>query len=107
MTGLDTTDAISFAFGLFNLLRLASYLPQIVAVARDDHGAHAISLTCWTVWIGANAMTALYAWVRLADVALASVSAFNTACCLLVFCVAGYKRVVFTRSRTIQRLAAA
>ena len=107
MIGLDTTDAVSFAFGLFNLLRLASYLPQIVAVARDDHGAHAISLTCWTVWIGANATTALYAWVRLADVALASISAFNTACCLLVFCIAGYKRVVFTRSRTIQRLAAA
>jgi len=50
MTGLDTTDAISFAFGLFNLLRLASYFPQMVAVARDDRGPHAISLTCWTVW---------------------------------------------------------
>jgi hypothetical protein len=44
MSGLDTTDAVSFAFGLFNLLRLASYFPQIVAVARDHHGAHAISL---------------------------------------------------------------
>jgi len=36
MTGLDTTDAISFAFGLFNLLRLASYFPQMVAVASLD-----------------------------------------------------------------------
>jgi hypothetical protein len=68
-------------------------------MARDHHGAHAISLTCWTVWIGANASTALYAWVRLAHVALASVSAFNTACCLLVFAIAGYKRQLHEISR--------
>lgn len=107
MTGLDTTDAVSFAFGLFNLLRLTSYFPQIVAVARDDHGAYAISLTSWVVWVGANATTALYAWARLADVALASISAFNAACCLLVLCIAGYKRVSFTRSRMIRPLATA
>ena len=106
MSALYTADAISFAFGLFNLLRLVSYFPQIVAVARDDHGAHAISLTCWTVWIGANATTALYSWVKLADFALASVSAFNTVCCLLVFFIAGYKRFIFTRSQTVRRLAA-
>ena len=106
MLALDTADAISFAFGLFNLLRLASYLPQIVAVARDHHGANAISLTCWTVWIGANATTSLYSWVKLADFALASMSAFNTICCLLVFFIAGYKRFIFTRSRIVRRLAA-
>ena len=102
MIGLDTTDAVSFAFGLFNLLRLASYLPQIVAVARDHHGARAISLTSWTIWIGANATTALYAWVHLADVTLASISAFNTACCLLVFCTATFERVAFCRSRMVR-----
>ena len=107
MIGLDTVDAISFAFGLFNLLRFASYFPQILAVARDRHGACAISLTCWTVWIGANATTALYSWVRLADFALASISAFNTVCCLIVFGIAGYKRVVFMRSRIVRPLAAA
>jgi hypothetical protein len=104
MLALDTADAISFAFGLFNLLRLISYIPQIVAVARDHQGARAISLTCWTVWIGANATTALYSWVKLADFALASVSAFNTMCCLLVVFVAGYKRFIFSRSRIVRRL---
>jgi hypothetical protein len=48
-----------------------------------------------------------YSWVQLGDAALASISAFNTACCLLVFCIAGYKRIVFTRSRTVDPLAAA
>jgi hypothetical protein len=104
MLALDTADAISFAFGLFNLLRLVSYIPQIAAVARDRQGARAISLTCWTVWIGANATTALYSWAKLADFALASVSAFNMMCCLLVFFVAGYKRFIFSRSRIVRRL---
>lgn len=106
MLALNTADAVSFAFGLFNLLRLASYFPQIAAVARDSHGAHAISLTCWMIWIGANATTALYSWVKLADFALASVNAFNTLCCLLVFFLAGYKRFRFARSRITTQLAA-
>ncbi|MDP1583544.1 MAG: hypothetical protein Q8M18_08970 [Bradyrhizobium sp.] len=94
----------------FRLIQSASacFLPSAERRrSAHDHGAHAISLTSWTIWIGANATTALYAWVRLTDVALASVSAFNTACCVLVFCIAGYKRLVFTRSPTIQRLEAA
>jgi hypothetical protein len=39
MMVFDSADAIGFCFGVFNLLRLASYFPQIVAVVRDDGGA--------------------------------------------------------------------
>lgn len=97
MLGFNTAGLIGFFFGVFNVLRLVSYLPQLIAVARDNSGAHAISLTSWTIWIGANATTALYAWMQLSDLTLAAVSAFNALCCLLVFFVAGYKRIVFTR----------
>ena len=95
---VQSFDLIAAAFGLFNALRLVSYLPQIVAVARDQHGARAISLATWSIWIGANATTALYAWINVGDVTLASVSAFNATCCMIVFGLAVQKRVAKWRS---------
>jgi hypothetical protein len=89
---ISDLDFIALAFGAFNVLRLVSYFPQIAAVARDQHGAMAISFSCWSLWIGANASTALYAWERLGDPGLAVISAFNTACCVAVLVLAAYKR---------------
>jgi hypothetical protein len=95
---LSNIDVLTLAFGFFNILRLGSYLPQIVAVARDQSGATAISFSCWSIWIGANSTTSLYAWVKLADTPLALISGFNAACCTIVLLLAIYKRGYLRRT---------
>ena len=101
MAVMGRVDVVALAFGVFNLLRLGSYVPQIVAVARDRHGASALSFSCWFIWIGANASTALYAWLRLGDFNLAVISAFNAACCAAVFILAAWKRSSLADKRAI------
>ncbi|MET0568525.1 MAG: hypothetical protein ABWZ74_05555, partial [Hyphomicrobiaceae bacterium] len=54
-------DILALAFGFFKNLRQASYLPQIVAVARDKKGATDNYFSCWSIWIGANASTGVNA----------------------------------------------
>jgi hypothetical protein len=89
----DHGDVIAAAFGIFNVLRLVSYLPQILAVARDNGSASAISISCWTIWIGANTSTALYAGLNVGDFALALISLFNAGCCAAVLVLALHKRL--------------
>jgi hypothetical protein len=95
---LTNIDILALTFGFFNILRLASYLPQIVAVARDKNGATAISFSCWSIWIGANGSTSVYAWINLGDMALALISVFNGAGCAIVLLLAIYKREIATRN---------
>lgn len=97
-------DLLTFLFTAFNLLRLMSYAPQILSIARDENGATAISFSCWMIWIGANATTALYAWEALADERLALINAFNTVCCVVVVLLTAYKRVrAASRATAIER----
>lgn len=85
-------EATLLAYTLCNALRVFSYVPQIVRIARDQEGARAISLATWWLWIAANASTVLYAWINLSDVPLAILNAFNVLACLIVVGLTIWKR---------------
>jgi hypothetical protein len=85
----DVTFAV---FSLFNALQLVSYIPQIVAVARDRNGATAISYSSWAIWLAGAAATVAYATINIWDVWLALVNAAHALCCLLVILLTAFKR---------------
>jgi hypothetical protein len=65
-------DATFALFTLFNALQIVSYIPQIVSVGRDRHGATAISYSSWAIWLAGAAATVAYATVNIWDVWLQS-----------------------------------
>jgi hypothetical protein len=79
-------------FTSFGAVRILSYLPQIVKVASDENGASAISCTTWSLWVGANLSTALYAAINLRDFYLSTVSSMYALCCIVVILLTIAKR---------------
>lgn len=75
-----------------NAVRLLSYVPQIIAVARENSGAHAISLVTWLFWTLSNASTAVYCSTVINDVLLTSTMWGNAAGCLAVASLTVMKR---------------
>ena len=95
MTTITIADVSYWLFTIFNVLRIASYLPQIYRVATDPYGASAIAYSTWSLWAAANASTALYATYNVSDLPLAAINLLNALCCLLVILLTIYKRRVF------------
>ncbi len=96
---MNADALIMFAYTTSNALRLLSYAPQIWCVARDRHGAQAISCLTWSLWVTANGTTALYAWTQLHDWALTLVNAGNALCCASVVAMTLVKRATLRAER--------
>ena len=95
---MTMAEISSWLFTIFNVLRIASYLPQIYRVATDRYGASAISYSTWLMWTGANASTALYATYNVFDLPLAAINLLNAVCCLAVVLLTFHKRWMFRLS---------
>jgi hypothetical protein len=92
MESLTAIKIITFFYILFNSGRVFSYIPQIIAVFKEQTPVLAISLVTWSFWTAANLTTALYATVVLPDALLAAMSYGNTLGCAIVVFLVVYKR---------------
>ncbi len=89
---VTTESAIMFAFMLSNTARVLAYLPQIIAIARDEGRANAVSGSTWSLFFVANLTSALYAGVLSGDTTMMIAFAANTACCAAIVATLCWKR---------------
>ena len=92
MPGEVPLQAITMVYAVCNALRLLSYVPQIVAVARENSGAYAVSITSWLFWFVSHAVTAVYGAAVLNDPLLAGMMWGNAAGCLAIAAITVTKR---------------
>jgi hypothetical protein len=89
---MTPADLALLLFNAVNCIRLVAYVPQIVAIVRDRHGAEAVSTLSWALFGVAHLSTAIYAWVTAHDACMALVFAVNFAVCMLIIALTAYKR---------------
>jgi hypothetical protein len=98
---------VALTFAGCNAVRVFAYLPQIMAIHRDDTGAEAISCTTWWLFMASNVTTVVYAIVVLGDHSMALLFALNTAGCAAILMFTAYKRFQLrARERTMAAWAA-
>jgi uncharacterized protein with PQ loop repeat len=100
MTSAEIALAV---FAICNSIRVFAYVPQIVAVARDQRGASAISYTTWGLFAVSHLSTVTYALLVINDWRMAAVFIANTVCCLAIVGLTVWKRAVY---KAVQRLTA-
>jgi hypothetical protein len=91
---MTLTDLSMVAFALLNGARIVAYVPQIICVGRDRHGAAAVSLMTWGLFTVANVATVSYALVVSGDRLVAGVFALNVFGCLTIFGLTAMKRIL-------------
>jgi hypothetical protein len=83
---------LTVAYGACGVAVIASYAPQFWRVWSSPNGARDLSLTTWTLWCLANAVTVLYAALVTRDWAFVGVSGGSLVGCLVVTGAVYYRR---------------
>lgn len=87
------------AFALLNFARVIAYIPQIIRIHRDAHGAASVSIMTWVLFTGANVTTVTYAVAggESAGYLIAFVFSLNAVGCGLIASLTAWKRVAFAK----------
>jgi len=90
---------------LLNFARVIAYIPQIIRIHRDRHGAASVSIMTWVLFTGANVTTVTYALAGggAADYLIAFVFSLNAIGCGAIASLTAWKRVAFERHMRTSR----
>jgi hypothetical protein len=94
---MTLADYSLMAFALLNGGRALAYLPQMIRVYRDPHGAPAVSLLTWALFAASNAATVGYALIVVNDRIVAFVFVLNAFGCLAIVAMIVFKRTCCAR----------
>ena len=89
---MTLADVSLTAFTLLNSGRVIAYLPQMIRIYRDPHGAAAVSIATWALFASANVATVCYALFVVADLIVAVVFAMNAIGCVAIVVMTIVKR---------------
>ena len=89
---MSAAEVALLAFTVCNSLRLLAFVPQMVCIWRDRHGASAVSCLSWGLFGVSHLATVAYALLDKADGAMAAVFAANAFCCALIIALTLWKR---------------
>ncbi len=89
---LESTAIVTGIYAACSAVRIFFYFPQMLAVAREQSAAHAVSLISWTFWSISHAATAVYALVVVHDALLSAMMWCNTAGCIAIAALTVTKR---------------
>lgn len=103
---LSIDTSIAWFYLITNSLRVFTYMPQIVAVARSKDGARAISLWTWGSWMVAHAAAVMYG-LQLQDLFFTVISSINLLGTSAVTCISCKRRIRFNLDRRFSEAAAA
>jgi hypothetical protein len=90
---MSSAELSLLVFAACNTLRVIAYLPQIAMLIRRPESAASFSHASWLLFSAANASTAAYAWLVLADSLVATFSALSTLCGALLIGLALWRRM--------------
>ncbi len=102
-----TPEIVTWLFVATNACRLFAYVPQLLAAARCENGASAVSRATWSYFAVAHLAGHLYSRMVLHDARMASVLLGNfVACSALVGTVTWKKYRYRAGARAARRMAA-
>jgi len=90
---------VTLAYSVLGAVLVLFFIPQIIAVYKDRHGAMAISLSTWIVWTLYAVASVLYALLVVQELPFTLVSVGNLLGSATVLLLSAYKRWTYLHAR--------